>query len=72
MEVYVDTPLEVCEERDPKGLYRRARAGTLRGLTGVDDPYEPPPDPDLVLDGTAPLQESVAALEALLLERELI
>ena len=38
----VDTPLEVCERRDPKGLYRRARAGTLRGLTGIDDPYEAP------------------------------
>jgi bifunctional enzyme CysN/CysC len=72
VEVFVDTPLEVCEARDPKGLYRRARAGTLRGLTGIDDPYEPPPEPDLVLDGTAPLERSVTALEALLLERELI
>jgi bifunctional enzyme CysN/CysC len=66
LEIYVDTPLEVCERRDPKGLYRRARAGTLRGLTGVDDPYEPPTAPDLVLDGTAPIETSVAALEALL------
>jgi bifunctional enzyme CysN/CysC len=72
VEVYVDTPLEVCEERDPKGLYRRARAGTLRGLTGVDDPYEPPPHPDLVLDGTAPLERSVAALERLLGERRIL
>jgi len=69
LEIFVDTPLEVCEQRDPKGLYRRARAGTLKGLTGVDDPYEPPPSPDLVLDGTAELEESVAALEALLAER---
>ena len=45
VEVYVDTPLEVCEQRDPKGLYRRARAGTLHGMTGVDDPYEPPARP---------------------------
>ena len=44
----------------------------MRGLTGIDDPYEPPPEPDLVLDGAAPLERSVAALEALLLERELI
>ena len=66
VEVYVDTPLEVCEQRDPKGLYRRARAGTLHGLTGVDDPYEPPADPDLVLDGTQPIEDGVAALEALL------
>ncbi len=49
LEVFVDAPLSVCEARDPKGLYRRARAGELRGLTGVDDPYEPPADPDLVL-----------------------
>jgi bifunctional enzyme CysN/CysC len=49
LEVFVDTPLAVCETRDPKGLYRRARAGELTGLTGVDDPYEPPPAPDLVL-----------------------
>ena len=69
VEVYVDTPVEICEERDPKGLYRRARAGTLRGLTGVDDPYEAPESPDLVLDGTAPLQASVAVLEGLLAER---
>jgi len=71
VEIHVDTPLEVCEQRDPKGLYRRARAGKLRGLTGIDDPYEPPTEPDLVLDGTAPLEESVAALEALLAERDL-
>ena len=61
-----------ARQRDPKGLYRRARAGTLHGLTGVDDPYEPPPDPDLVLDGTQPIEEGVAALEALLEERGLL
>jgi bifunctional enzyme CysN/CysC len=49
IEVFVDTPLDVCEARDPKGLYAKARAGELRGLTGVDDPYEPPDQPDLVL-----------------------
>ena len=49
VEVFVDTPLEVCEARDPKGLYARARAGQLTGLTGVDDPYEPPEHADLVL-----------------------
>ncbi len=72
VEVYVDTPLEVCEQRDPKGLYRRARAGTLHGMTGVDDPYEPPPDPDLVLDGTRPVKEGAEQLEALLRERGLL
>ncbi len=49
VEVFVDAPLDVCEARDPKGLYRRARAGELSGLTGVDDPYEAPDHPDLVL-----------------------
>ncbi|HEX6238038.1 MAG TPA: adenylyl-sulfate kinase, partial [Acidimicrobiales bacterium] len=44
VEVFVDTPLEVCEARDPKGLYARARAGEITGFTGVDDPYEPPDD----------------------------
>ncbi|HJO20795.1 MAG TPA: adenylyl-sulfate kinase, partial [Acidimicrobiales bacterium] len=55
-EVFVDTPLEVCEERDPKGLYAKARAGDLTGMTGIDDPYEAPESPDLVLtpdDGRA-------------------
>ena len=48
-EVFVDTPLELCERRDPKGLYAKARAGEITGFTGVDDPYEPPDAPDLVL-----------------------
>lgn len=48
-EIYVNTPLQVCAERDPKGLYARAAAGELRGLTGIDDPYEPPSTPDLEL-----------------------
>jgi adenylyl-sulfate kinase len=49
VEVFVDTPLEECERRDPKGLYARARAGELTGMTGIDSPYEPPVAPDLVL-----------------------
>jgi bifunctional enzyme CysN/CysC len=49
VEVFVDTPLELCEQRDPKGLYARARAGEITGFTGIDDPYEPPASPDLVL-----------------------
>jgi adenylylsulfate kinase len=47
VEVYVNAPLEVCEQRDPKGLYRKARAGELRGFTGIDDPYEEPLHPDV-------------------------
>jgi len=49
VEVHVAAPLAVCEQRDPKSLYRRARAGTLDHMTGVDDPYEPPIAPELVL-----------------------
>jgi sulfate adenylyltransferase len=50
VEVFVDTPIEVCEQRDVKGLYSKARRGELKGFTGVDDPYEAPVDPELVLD----------------------
>lgn len=50
-EVYVDTPLAVCEARDPKGLYKRARAGEIKNFTGIDSPFEPPANPDLVLHG---------------------
>ncbi|MCS6887810.1 bifunctional sulfate adenylyltransferase/adenylylsulfate kinase [Chloroflexus sp.] len=52
IEVFVDTPLEVCEQRDVKGLYAKARRGELRGFTGIDDPYEPPVNPELVLTTT--------------------
>ncbi|MGQ0832658.1 MAG: adenylyl-sulfate kinase [Microthrixaceae bacterium] len=48
-EVFVDTPISLCEARDPKGLYAKARAGEITGFTGVDDPYEAPLDPELVL-----------------------
>ncbi|MDX2456241.1 MAG: adenylyl-sulfate kinase [Gammaproteobacteria bacterium] len=51
IEVFVDAPLEVCESRDPKGLYKKARAGQLKGMTGIDDPYEKPDRAELVLDG---------------------
>lgn len=49
IEVFVDTPIEVCEQRDPKGLYKKARAGEIKGFTGIDDPYEAPEAPELVL-----------------------
>ncbi|WP_339611659.1 adenylyl-sulfate kinase, partial [uncultured Planktosalinus sp.] len=48
-EIFVDTPLEVCEQRDPKGLYKKARAGEIKNFTGIDAPYEPPQQADLVL-----------------------
>ena len=64
-EVYVDTPLAECESRDPKGLYARARAGELTGMTGVDDPYEPPETPELVI-APGPLDTQVADVLELL------
>ena len=52
-EVYVDTPIDVCEARDPKGLYARARRGEIKNFTGIDSPFEPPEAPDVVLHGAA-------------------
>jgi adenylyl-sulfate kinase len=49
VEIFVDAPLAVCERRDPKGLYQKARAGKLTGFTGIDAPYEPPEDPEIVV-----------------------
>ncbi len=51
LEVFIDTPIEICEQRDPKGLYKKARAGELKGFTGIDDPYEPPLQPELRVEG---------------------
>lgn len=65
IEVFVDTPLSICEARDPKGLYRKARAGGLRNFTGIDSPYEAPDAPELRVDGaaTSPIEaaERIAA-----------
>src|SRR4029077_18278325 len=52
IEVFVDTPLAVCESRDAKGMYAQARRGIIKGFTGIDDPYEPPSAPEIVLDTT--------------------
>jgi bifunctional enzyme CysN/CysC len=73
MEIFVDAPLELCEQRDPKGLYARARAGELAGLTGVGAPYEAPADPALVLgsDGET-VEEEVARVMELLTSSGLI
>ncbi|MFD6515489.1 adenylyl-sulfate kinase [Rhodococcus sp. NPDC060176] len=71
LEVAVTTPVEECERRDPKGLYARARAGELKGLTGIDAPYETPEAPDLAFDTTgADISELVQRVIALLEERE--
>ncbi len=60
IEIFVDAPLEVCEKRDPKGLYQKARAGQLKGFTGIDDPYEAPLSPELVLDAGSKQAEALA------------
>lgn len=52
VEVYLDTPLEVCEARDPKGLYKKARTGMMMNFTGISQPYEPPISPDLLIDSS--------------------
>lgn len=73
IEVFVDTPIDVCEQRDPKGLYKKARAGEIKGFTGIDDPYEAPLKPELVLKpATMSIEESVRAVLNLLKERSLI
>ncbi len=62
-EAFVDTPIEVCEQRDPKGLYKKARAGEIKGFTGIDDPYEAPLQPELVLrTAELPIDEAVQAI----------
>jgi adenylylsulfate kinase len=73
VEVFVDAPIEVCEQRDPKGLYQKARAGQIKGFTGIDDPYEPPSNPELVLKpATMSIEDSVRACLKLLADRGII
>jgi adenylylsulfate kinase len=60
IEVFVDTPIDVCETRDPKGLYKKARAGEIKGFTGIDDPYEPPISPELVLSAAKSSPDQLA------------
>jgi bifunctional enzyme CysN/CysC len=67
IEVFVDTPLEECERRDPKGLYAKARAGEIKHFTGIDDPYEAPTDPELRI-GPGPDPETAAGTIATLLD----
>ncbi len=69
VEIYVNASLATCEERDPKGLYKKARAGEIKGFTGIDDPYEEPQNPELVLDSDSKgidelAQEVVSYLES--------
>jgi bifunctional enzyme CysN/CysC len=71
IEVFVDSPLDVAEARDPKGLYAKARAGELANFTGIDSPYEAPEQPDIRIDTTELSAEQAAdAIVALLAERQ--
>ncbi len=60
IEIHVSTPIETCEQRDPKGLYKKARAGQLKQFTGIDDPYEPPLKPEVTLDATTTSPQAAA------------
>ena len=72
VEVFVDAPLEVCEQRDPKGLYKRARKGEIPQFTGIDAPYEAPEQPDVhVKTGELSLEEAAAVVDKALAERGL-
>ena len=68
-EIFCNTPIDVCEQRDPKGLYKKARAGELKGFTGIDDPYEAPLKPELVLDASKVKPEQAAVMLIELLEK---
>jgi sulfate adenylyltransferase len=73
IEVFVDTPLEVCEQRDTKGMYARARHGEIKGFTGIDDPYEEPVNPELHLTTTdCSPEENARRIERFLVEREFL
>ena len=70
VEVFVDAPIEICEQRDPKGLYAKARRGEISGFTGIDDPYEPPENPNLVIkSGEVSPQEGVMKILGYLVEK---
>ncbi len=73
IEVYVKAPLDICEKRDPKGLYSKARAGQIKNFTGIDSPYEAPESPELVMDTSAQsVEESTQALLSFLKSRKII
>ncbi|WP_421620809.1 sulfate adenylyltransferase subunit CysN [Alkalilimnicola ehrlichii] len=73
VEIFVDTPLEVCEQRDPKGLYAKARAGVIKEFTGIDSPYEPPEKPELhIRTAELSVDESVERIIAYLQDRHIL
>ena len=73
IEIHVRAPLEVCEGRDPKGLYKKARRGELKNFTGIDSPYEPPESPDIrLVAGTGSIEEMADRVIAHLEQRKMI
>ncbi|MCU5772998.1 adenylyl-sulfate kinase [Erwiniaceae bacterium BAC15a-03b] len=72
IEVFVDTPLAICEARDPKGLYKKARSGELRNFTGIDSAYEAPEQAEIHLDGEQLVTKLIAQLLDVLRERDII
>lgn len=73
IEIYCNCPLEICEQRDVKGLYKKARAGEIQNYTGISSPYEAPQNPDIAIEtGTLPLQECVNKIITVLRERWII
>jgi adenylylsulfate kinase len=70
VEIYLNTPIETCEQRDPKGLYKKARAGQLKNFTGIDDPYEAPLRPELSIDATTTSPQQAVVLIMAYLEKQ--
>jgi adenylylsulfate kinase len=69
IEIHVNTPIDTCEKRDPKGLYKKARAGELKNFTGIDDPYEPPLKAELTIDATSVSPQDGAVMIVQYLEK---
>ena len=73
IEIYCRCPMSVCEQRDPKGLYKKARSGQLKNFTGIDAPYEPPPNPEITADtGSEPVESNARRIADYLREKGLI
>jgi adenylylsulfate kinase len=72
IEIHVATPIETCEQRDPKGLYKKARAGQLKNFTGIDDPYEAPLQPELTVDATSTSPQEATVVLIQYLEKQRI
>ena len=72
IEVFVDTPLEECIKRDPKGLYKKALRGEIKDFTGIDSPYEPPEKPSIHINGTKKIEENIELLISFLKDKKII